>query len=391
MLRIDRKNERERIRNPILRLLRHHFPRWKIARVLSGTDRRRHQTAALLRVLFWEGRRVIAAILIYPGESTELSDRLFSSAIVWWDRLSAKKGASKLVVFLPETWSERLLTRFSRLKIPLECFKYDLRSYSLRQIYPAPVRASELSSPYVIFPYGRNIPPLLGEIKSSYPELDLMYRKGRWELAYLGLRVCWYEEESRNYLFNLNEPSLLERERSGPCEQHLAEVISLRRFPPPRPEHLYYRHGHERWLESLILKNHRLIYPDFADPIYPQVPTCVDGERKVLDLLTKTNRRQLAVLELKVPKDLDLIFQGLDYWERVNHHLAQGDLQRAGYFEGEALSTELPLLFLICPLFEFHRLMPALRRHLTDDVQLNCVGVNSDWKKGVKVLRKFVF
>jgi len=42
------------------------------------------------------------------------------------------------------------------------------------------------------------------------------------------------------------------------------------------------------------------------------VPSYLDGQRKVLDLLTVTKSGRLAVLELKTERNLDLIFQGLD-------------------------------------------------------------------------------
>ena len=127
----------------------------------------------------------------------------------------------------------------------------------------------------------------------------------------------------------------------------------------------------------------------FREVIYSQVPSYLDGQRKVLDLLTVTDSGQLAVLELKTEKNLDLIFQGLDYWERVRQHLSREEFQKAGYFEGISLSDESPLLYLVCPLFEFHKTMPIIRRYLKQETTVQCVGVNADWKKELRVLRRF--
>ena len=386
-----KSSQRSRWAARILKLLRQHFRGWKVVQVLKGTDRTRHQTAAFLRILFWDGQGCVAALVVYPGEPGKLADRLFSAALLWWDRLQSRIKIKRVLIFLPESFGELFVGRFPNVKIPMVCYKFDLSRSALRQVYPRPVGSSRLRFPYVIFPHTQNAPLLLEQMKVSHPLLDLSYRKARWQVSYLGLRIAWYSEDRRQCLFDLRNPRALNFSGSDEFEAHLEEVIHFRSFPPPHPDHLFYRFGHERWLESLILKNHTLLNPDFCQLVYPQVPTCLDGERKVLDLLTATTAGQVAVLELKVHQDLDLLFQGLDYWDRVAYHVSRGDFQRAGYFEGMPLSRELPLLYLVCPLFEFHRVMPALRRHLSDEVAVQCAGINANWKGGVKVLRRFGF
>lgn len=386
-----RRSKRARYAAQILRLLQRRFRGWKAVRILEGTDRTRHQTAALLRILFWDGKEHVAALVVYPDESAKLADRLFSSALLWWDRLHTKGKAKRVFILLPESFSERLVGRFPKVKIPLVCYKYDLIHSTLRQVYPHLVGSSRLKSPYVIFPYSQEIPPLLDRITKRNSFLTLTYRKGRWEVSYLGLRIAWYIEDRKRYFFDLQRPKILTSSANADFESYLQEVVRFRSFPPPQPEHFLYRFGHERWLESLVLRDHTLLNPNFVKVAYPQVPTCLDGERKVLDLLTATAAGQVAVLELKVHQDLDLLFQGLDYWERVSYHLKRRDFQQAGYFKGIVLSQKPPLLYLVCPLFEFHRVMPVLRRHLSDELVIQCVGINSDWKGGVKILRKFDF
>lgn len=389
---------RARFRVLFRKVLREHFPSWKVVRLLSGTDRTRHQSAALLRMLLWDGRSLLAVLVLYPEEPQDVSDRIFSSALLWWDRLQAGQKISKMVIFLPGSWGEFLLKNFPKVNVPLLCYKYevgrtdpagDVQGSRVRQIYPRRVEFSELRSPYVLFPYERHVPSLLREMGSVYPLLDLAYRRKGWELSYLGLRVAWYQEDRQQYFFDLENPRILHACEDPIFKGYLDEVIRFRSFPPLDPEHFNYRFGHEQWLESLVLKNHRILNSDFADAIYCQVPSRIDGQRKILDLLTITNHGRLAVLELKVFKDLDLIFQGLDYWERVNYHLQQKDFQRSGYFDGMSVVGERPLLYLVCPLFEFHRVMPVLRRYLKEEITIRCVGINSDWRKGIEILRWF--
>jgi len=336
--------------------------------------------------------------VLYPEEAGDLTNRLLSAAVLWWDSLvrgkarARRSAPSRMLILLPEGWSERLLVMLPKLRIRFVCYKYQpAHPRSLRQIYPRPIASSEIRAPYVIFDYSGQAPDVLVEMSKRYPELDLTYRQNRWELGYLGLRVFWYDQNREQYQFDLQQPKRWTPEVDRELERHIQDVVRLRRFPPPEPEHFYYRADPEQWLESLILRNHRAVNPDFGDMVYSQVPTCLDGERKILDLLTATKSGRLAVIELKVEKDLNLVFQGLDYWERVEHHLREGDFQRAGYFEGHNLLADAPLLYLISPLFEYHRVLPVLRRYLRREVSLTCIGINSDWKKGIKVLRRFVF
>ena len=336
-----------------------------------------------------------------------MTNRLLSAAVLWWDRLRCGRrrgfdtrqktthstaAPGRMLLLLPETWSERLLLMLPKFRIRFVCYKYQPRNpRSLRQIYPRPVSSSEIRAPYVMFDFAGEVPGPLAEIRNSHPELDLTYRQNRWELGYLGLRVFWYEAERGEYLFDLERPTIWTAERNDLLEQHLEKVVRMRKFPPAAAGSFYYTADHEQWLESLIRRDHRIVNPDFVDAIYSQVPTCLDGERKILDLLTATRAGRLAVIELKVEKDLNLIFQGIDYWERVQHHLVQGDFQRTGYFEGLALSGESPLLYLVSPLFEYHRVLPVLRRYLKAEVSLTCIGINTNWREGIKVLRRFEF
>ncbi|MGH9338466.1 MAG: hypothetical protein ACRD1R_02480 [Acidobacteriota bacterium] len=401
-------------RQSLIQMLQTHKPHWKIVRIAQGTDRLRHQSAAILRILLRRGRYYQAALIAYPGESAELSNRILTAAVLWWDHLSRlhtgnidhgrsfrprasglRPFLSKAIICLPESWSELILRNFPRLDLPLECYKYRLGEApsgqsALWRIYPGPVGSSQIQSPYVMFPYQRYIPELLQGIREQYPDLDLIYRRKRWEVAYAGLCVAWYDEERRQCFYDVKRPKRLLASSFRKLGEHVQRVKLLRSFPPPDARHPYYRLHQEQWLESLLIKDHRMLNPEFASTIYCQVPTCLDEERKILDLLTVTSEGRLAVLELKVEKNLDLIFQGLDYWERVDHHLKQRDFQQAGYFEGFTLSQESPLLYLICPLFDFHRVTPVLDRYLQRQVAIYCVGINTNWKNGIKVLRRFM-
>jgi hypothetical protein len=273
------------------------------------------------------------------------------------------------------------------LRIPVTLFQFYLNELAAAPLDSKDER-SEVGSPYVIFPSSPAVPALMKSVLARDPELDLLYRKNRWELGFLGLPVLW-DASAGMLSFNHFDPRLLDPARRDGFERHLEEVKRFRCFPPIEPGHSFYTFGRERWFESLLIRRHRLLNPNLTDEIYCQVPTWVGGERKVLDLLTVNREGRLVVLELKPQKDLTLVFQGLEYWNRVVHHLRRQDFQKAGYFRGRRLQDVSPLLYLVSPLFEFHRLLPVFRRHLDPAVSFECFGTNQDWQSGLRLLRRF--
>lgn len=350
--------------------------------ILDKTDRNRHQTEAVLRARLRVGETLMVVMAVYEDESSELSSRLLSALVLCWDRL---REVEQIAVFLPDKWSERLVELMPHLTVPVVCYKYRMDTSQIHQIYPTSDHLSKVQSPYVMYPMATEAPKLLADLQAEHPSLDLLFRYGKWELSYRGLPVAWL---SGDYVFfDFVEPKRITR--LSVLLSHIQEVIRLRRFPPPDADHFCFRFGEERWLESLILQDHRKINPSFTNQIYSQVPTWVGGDRKVLDLLTVTRDGRLAVLELKTQKDLNLLFQGLDYWERVDHHRLRRDFGRAGYFAGKNLAAAPPVLYLICPLFEFHHELVVMRRYLRRDFQVRCIGINSNWKRQLQILRHF--
>jgi hypothetical protein len=165
-------------------------------------------------------------------------------------------------------------------------------------------------------------------------------------------------------------------------EQILAEQSTPLRRANPR-----YAPQPERWLESLLLRDIRVIDARL-DPrfVYPQVPAFLGGDRGMIDILSVTSEGRLVILELKVSEDIELPMQGLDYWLRVRWHNARHEFQIRGYFPGVTLSPLPPLLYFVCPQFRYHSSVPTLARHLDPSIPMIQVGINENWREGVRVL-----
>src|SRR5262249_17735565 len=138
----------------------------------------------------------------------------------------------------------------------------------------------------------------------------------------------------------------------------------------------------EKWLESNLLGDISQLIPSIdARHIYPQVPSFVDGERSIIDLLTVTDQGRLVIIEIKASPDPDLPFQALDYWIAVERHRKAGDFQRKGYFSGRTLKDAPALLVLVAPLLTFHKSTGRLLSVLPREVPLMEIGINQTWKR----------
>jgi hypothetical protein len=106
----------------------------------------------------------------------------------------------------------------------------------------------------------------------------------------------------------------------------------------------------------------------------------------MLDLLTVSRAGRLAVIEVKADDDLHLPLQALDYWIRVRQLHEEGAFQRHGYFRGIELSKQAPLLYLVAPAFRIHPATDTLLKHLSPEIPWEVIGVNEDWRKGIRVI-----
>jgi hypothetical protein len=152
---------------------------------------------------------------------------------------------------------------------------------------------------------------------------------------------------------------------------------------------LLFRLQSERWLESLILQDIRVIDSNL-DPhfVYPQVPAFLGGDRGMIDILGVTKQGRLAVMELKVSEDIELPMQGLDYWLRVRWHQRRSEFSHKGYFPGAELSPEPPLLYFVCPQFCYHNSFPQITQHIDISVPMIQVGINENWRGGIQVVMR---
>ena len=291
-----------------------------------------------------------------------------------------------MALLVPASWRQSILGLLPFLRIPLRCFEYDSSQSGFREIFPGGDDLPDLRSPYIIYP-GCPPPGILEETKDRFPELDLIFRRNRWELSHFGLPVVWMERGGA-CRFDFRNPRPVGN-FPWECRRHIQEVLGNRAGESAHRDTFSYMFGPERWLESLLIKDLSLVRPDLGSTFYCQVPSRLGKERKIVDILAADEKGALVVLEVKTECRIEDIFQGLGYRERVEHHLAKGDFHKKGYFRGIELRDSVPALGFVSPLFLFHRTLPIIWKYLIPGGDVFFAGINSDWRDGIRTLRRF--
>ena len=181
--------------------------------------------------------------------------------------------------------------------------------------------------------------------------------------------------------------TVLTPENLGAFGNFVNLIAETRRPGGPRDNPIFRMRG-ERWLESLVLRDLRLI-DSRLDPqfVYSQVPAFSAGDRAMIDVLGLTRDRRLAVIELKADEDIHLPLQGLDYWGRVVWHQQRREFQKFGYFAAAGgLSDAPPLLYLVAPALHVHPATDTLLRYLSPAIEWTLLGIHENWREEPRVI-----
>ncbi len=386
-IRGTRQNFAEQFR----RMLSRQFPGWAIERLSSALDLRRSLSAVFPRACLTRGSQRIAALAC---PSIDHEPAFLSSALLWHDHLSCETpppGQVSLCVFLPEqagnitahrlhwltgkTLAARMFL-FNEHGMAGEVDSRDLGNLDTR-----------LSSHYAAPPQAPGLKLLLERMHTirgvgCCPEVS-----GAISVRFRGLEFARIEGGSRILLGIDARAEVLPADLQK--VEDFASHLSRLAFPansllaggsnlselPAFPE---------RWFESAVRSNLHAIAPDLlADWVHGQVLTFAGGERELIDLLAISSSGRLTVLELKTSEDLQLPMQGLDYWMRIRWHANRGELNHL--FPGLRVSDQAPKLLLVAPALAFHPANEIVLRYFSPHIEVQRVGVNSDWESALKV------
>lgn len=143
----------------------------------------------------------------------------------------------------------------------------------------------------------------------------------------------------------------------------------------------------ERALEACVRSNLSSIEASLIpDLVHNQVITFAANDRDLVDLLAISTSGRLAVLELKASEDIHLPLQALDYWMRIRWHAERGELRHL--FPAIPLWSAAPLLLLVAPAMAFHSTNACILRYFSPAIEVERVGLNSDWPRNLKVVMR---
>lgn len=155
--------------------------------------------------------------------------------------------------------------------------------------------------------------------------------------------------------------------------------------------HWLFRASGEAWLESLLRRDITKLDPGLIiAPLHAQFRTSHGGPTgaRPIDLLALRHDGRLVVIELKVTEDREHVFQGVDYWRRVEAHRRRGHISAAKLFGNREISDESPLVYLVAPTLHFHPSFRALAKTIAPDIEIYRFDINEDWRSGVRVVRR---
>jgi hypothetical protein len=235
--------------------------------------------------------------------------------------------------------------------------------------------------------------PLLARVVELAPEVIQRYPKFQDydSLRIWGLELARVFGPARDYVcYGVGSQQVeLSEDKFNDLRSLVEEIIYYRRPDSPAPDHPYYRMQSERWLECLILENVALLFPELIPgSVYPQIPVYLGKVPGRVDILGTDREGNLVVMELKVSEDPDLPLQSLDYWGRVIVHNLSGDFEKRGYFAELRLSRARPKIYLVSPIFSFHDSLERVLHYLDPTLEIAKIGINEDWRCGVKILRR---
>jgi hypothetical protein len=386
----------EKFRSRFRDLLAHHFPDEKIASLTTAADLQHSLSGNYARGILESGSSSWAVLGAAPGESTATYDGLLTCGILWLDRArqsSRRRTIAGLRLFFPAGQGRVTSHRLQALSAStiVELYEYAEDTWRVRRVDDRDIGNVEtwlvprrdvdavLAQAATAIEHVRNLAPhaIDPEVLAGTCEVVLRYR---------GLAFARWQDGATFY--GIGDPREPLTAESEPKLRRLLRDLETYRSPVPQTtKHPLFRAQPERWLETLVAADPTRVDARLDQRfVYTQVPAFSAGDRGVMDLLGVLRDGRLAVIELKASEDLQLVFQGVDYWLRVRWHHAQQDFTRYGYFPGVTLDPRPPLLFLVGPSLRFHPAGDVLLRYLSSDVEIHRVGVSETWRRGLKVV-----
>jgi hypothetical protein len=376
----------------------------KLESVALSPGMRRDQPGRYARIILRRPYERLALTATVASSDARNVDSLFSSSLLWFNRLQSRPKRppiEKLLIAVEhnvlESVRQRHILLRESLRQRIKLFEIDeawqrtelVRPWERRNLW----RKRLKQFPAIV--EDQTIERVKGIIALRPQAIDVVNSRHGQTLRYHGLpfarvrRVLdrdriWFgiEGSRRRLLDDYHEQDWmklfrdLENYRDANCRDR---------------RHWFYRAAGEAWLESILRRDISKLDPGLiVAPLHAQFRTSHGGPTgaRPIDLLALRHDGRLAVIELKVNEDREHVFQGVDYWRRVEAHRRRGHISSARLFGEREISDESPLVYLVAPTLRFHVSFATLARTIDPDIEVYRFDINEDWRGGVRVVRR---
>jgi len=379
----------------------------KIERAVLSPGLRRDQPGRYARIVLRRLHERLAVTATVAQSDARNVDSLFSSALLWFNRVrqSPKRPFIErlsMIVERPilEAARQRHVLLRDELRQRIELHEIDEEWQKLEPVRP-------IARKHLWRRRLARFPPVtepetterVQEIIACAPHaIDVVAVRHGQTLRYYGLpfarlrrvldrdRVWFGVEGSRR--------RLLDEYYREDWKKLLLDLEEHRNPSASDRRHWLYRAAGEAWLESILRRDISKLDPGLiVAPLHAQFRTSHGGAfgasgARPIDLLALRHDGRLVVIELKVNEDREHVFQGVDYWRRVEAHRRRGHISAAKLFGDREISDESPLVYLVAPTLRFHSSFATLAKTIAPDVEIYRFDINEDWRRGVRVVRR---
>lgn len=380
------------------------LPGAKVERATLSPGIRRGQPGRYARIILRLPYERVGVTATVASSEARNVDALLSSALLWFTRLRERSrppyiGKLWLVIERQtrEAARQRVVLLRDELRSMIELYELDEAWEQLAQVRP--LERKELWKKRL----ARFPPVAAGPISESVNKIsaqaahaiDVVASRHGETLRYHGLpfaraRVVMDRERIWFGIEGSSRRLLDDRNRED-WTKLLRDLGGHRHAGTSDQRHALYRASGEAWLESILRRDITRLDPGLIiAPLHAQFRTSHGGPTgaRPIDLLALRQDGRLVVIELKVSEDREHVFQGVDYWRRVEAHRRRGHISKAKLFGDRKISDESPLVYLVAPLLRFHLSFATLARAVASDIEIYRFDINEDWRAGVRVMRR---
>lgn len=375
-------------------------------------DRAHTVPTGYARIIIRRFNRTVLVIAADPASDAHRIDGVAAAGLLWLAAYNhhrkPQSRAEELWYVLPYGKSETALSRLSMLSADhigatIRCFEFDPQSTDIREVEPLLENAAAVTFAHrVHWPadhccrasdlvdYWREriiaLAPDLIDVRSHASHCGLRFSVNGLDFARVD---CGWNCRTPRAVFGVagcDTEKLLDEDSFGELIERLCDLVKYRCAHTPDRRHPFYRLRPEAWLESLLRRDICALDPALDSRfVYSQTPALHGDQRAILDLLAADKSGRLAVIEIKTVENVQLPIQGLDYWMLVERARQRGEFLSRGLFPGVELSDAPPRLYLVTPRLRLHRSFPVLAGAISRRVDVRLVGINSNWRDGVKI------